>query len=309
MTYHLLNKISRNYHFVIIITFVVMIAGCSQSDPPQPQADVVSAEEAHQALLKKQEEEKHKAEMAKAEAQRQEKLKATMQQRLQEGMAKIPKFNREEAIQKMVLEQFKVDINAVSRKLKTKAEVNNLIAKMALDEASLQYPESRRAEIIAQADKDFPLYKKGDKVDIKTIRSPISGVIEGIYPDKIKVDNLYILKDDIITPDPACFTEEKCVKRREHYVRVNFEIPKDDLVTKNKKELEKKVYKEQGFVMLGSEWVNLDALITAKIEPKVLEMEKAYYADHEEKLKLKISAELNPLETEEMIPSKTAQKH
>ncbi len=221
-----------------------------------------------------------------------ENLKNLARERYEREVAKIPKFDRHSAVKKILLEEYNINLDLVSIELRTKADVEDLIDQLAEEKASRKFTRTRKAKLIAQAEKEFPLYQPGDVITVKTLRGSVKGVLKGISEKKIKVERFPILKSDIVSPDPACFDKARCLKRREHFLRVNFDVPKDDYTAKIRKKLIRKTYKEQGFIVVNKKWVSANTIIRNEIDPVVDEIEEKYTTEFEKRIKRSVEKQL-----------------
>lgn len=222
-----------------------------------------------------------------------EKLKEIAKQRFEIEMAREPRFDRQAALRKIVLEKHKIDINVLPADRLSNKDVEALIDAKALEKASEEYTAEERQDVVLQAEKEYPLFQKGDMVTVTTkVRGKVSGVVAAIYPTKVKIGHVLLLISDISTPDPACFNEEVCRKRREHFVRVNFDIGKDDYMRAARKRLTKKVYRQQGFLPVGNDWVHVQDLIDAEIAPLVDEMATAHQAEREQRVRKRVEEQM-----------------
>ena len=129
-----------------------------------------------------------------------------------------------------------------------------------------------------------------------TRRGPVSGILERVYNEKIKLGRFNILKNDIITPDSACFDKAACDKRRRHYIKINFDIPRADYVKSIKKKIAPKLFKENGFLGKGRgrkrKWIKIDDIIKSKFESVIKTLEESYNKELEEKVKSKVEESL-----------------
>ena len=215
-----------------------------------------------------------------------------LRRRLEIELKKKPKFDFEGAKNKIFLEKFGVDLSQIPKEGKTKDQVEQIIENLASEAANLKFPESKRQEIIERGKKEFPLYKPGDIVEVRTRRGAVYGVLERTYPDKIKIEKFYILLQDIISPHSACFNKEECEKKRDHFLRVNFEIPKDDFKNKCMKDFAPNVYKEEGFVLVDKTWMTIDELFKKKVRPKLRELERKYDRAWEKEARVRVEKQM-----------------
>ena len=221
-----------------------------------------------------------------------ESLKKEAQKRFEEELQKEPKFDVEGVKRKLFLQKYGVDITQVPARKKTKEEVEKLIETLVSEATNLKFPEEKRSEIIKQAEKEFPLFNPGDLVEIRTRRGSVFGTLERIYPDKIKVEKFYILLSDIISPHWVCFNHGECIKRRDHFIRVNFDIPKDDFENKCRKEFTPNIYKEEGYIYVKDTWVGADDLIEEQLIPQVKQLEKKYNEDLAKKVRERVEQQM-----------------
>ncbi len=231
--------------------------------------------------LKKQEE----------EAERHAKAKEEAKIRFDKAIAQEPKFDLDAATKKLALEKLKVSLDEISRD-KTKEEVERLIKAKAVEETNLTYSAAKRQVIVKEAEKEFPLFKENDEVKVITRRGPVTGILERVYNDKIKLGKFYILKNDIITPDPACFNKEQCEKRRNHYIRINFDIERNDHIKSIEKKITVKTYKENGFLSKGKKLIKIDDIIKSKFGPEIKKLEEEYNQQVKEKVRAEVEASL-----------------
>jgi len=227
----------------------------------------------------------------KEEEERLQKMKELAKKRFEEALANEPKFDYDATVKKMVLAKMKIDLDKISRKL-TKKEVDKLIKQKAKEKAEIMYPKEKREKVIKESENEYRLYKPNDEVTVTTRRGPVSGLLEKIFHDKIKLGKFYILKNDILSPDPACFDEAKCEKMRRHYVRINFDIEKKDYTKAVQKKLAPNVYKENGFVRKGKKWVKIDKIIKAKFDPEIKKQEEEYNKALEERIKAEVQEKM-----------------
>ena len=227
-----------------------------------------------------------------------ESLKQEAKKRFEEELQTEPKFDSEGAKRKLFFQKYRADIAKIPERKKTKEQVDQLIEKLVQEATNLRFPEAKRNEAIKQAEKEFPLIDTGDIVEVKTRRGSVYGTLERIYPDKIKVEKFYILLSDIISPQWVCFNHTECKKRRDHLVRVNFDIPKDDFKNKCRNEFTPNVYGEEGFIYVKDSWVAADELIKENITPQVKQLEKKYNDDLEKRVRERIEQQM---EVEELV--------
>ena len=194
-------------------------------------------------------------------------------------------------MQKLVLAKLKVNLNKITRD-KTKDQVKKLIKARAREAADEVYPDDKRQRVLQQAEKEFKLYRPHDKVTVTTRRGAVSGMLEKAYRDKIKVGKYYILKNDIVSPNPACFNEDQCMKMRNHYVRINFDIERNDYVNTMAKKLTPEVFKANGFLKAGKKWIKIDHVIKSQIEPEIKRLEAEFDKSLEEKVRKDVEAKM-----------------
>ena len=221
-----------------------------------------------------------------------EALKEEAKQRFEKEIQKEPKFDLEVAKRKLFLKKYGVDITQFPKQKKTKDQVDEIIEKLASEATNLKFPEEKRVEVLEQAEKEFPLLSAGDLIEVNTRRGSVYGVLERVYPDKIKVEKFYILLNDITSPHWACFSSVECQKRRDHFIRVNFEIPKDDFKSKCLKEFAPRIYNEEGYILVKDKWTNVDDLYKEKIEPQIKQLEEKYYENIQKKVRERIEKQM-----------------
>lgn len=271
---------------------MLFLTGCGGSKPSsappaaqQQPADTGPSEEEMKA-------------QAVAEAE-QEKLKAIAKERFDVEMAKEAPFDANGVRQRMVMEKFKIDLEKIPAELVDKPQVQKRIREMAQEEARARFSDEQRQKVVLEAEKEFPLYKEGDKVELTTRRGPVSGVLEGIYPDKVKINTLYVLKNDIVTPPPESFDAAVCEKRRNHYVRVHFDISQDDFIAERTKELTPKLFAQCGYLRSGKDWIHVSGLIKERIDPEIATLEKAHRENLESQVRSRVETAMR---AEGLIP-------
>ena len=219
-------------------------------------------------------------------------LKEEAKKRFEEEIKKEPEFDFDGAKQKYFLQRYRIDITEIPQEQKTKEQLQQIIQNLVSEATSLKFPESKQQEVIEQAEKEFPSFKEGDLVEVKTRRGSVYGMLERIYPNKIKIEKFYILLDDIVFPHAACFNETECRKRRNHFIRLNYEIPKDDFRKKCEQDFAPNIYKEEGFILVGKNWISVNELFEKKVGPELRELEKKYKTHLEEKVRKRVEEQM-----------------
>ena len=179
------------------------------------------------------------------------------------------KFNLHQARRKLMMKKYKLDIDKVTTGANTIKQVKEILNEQALQDISKEFSSGRREEVFNEAQRKFPLYKKGDQVSVQTRLRSYSGMLHHISSQKIKVGSNYILLQDLLYPDPVCFNEATCQKRRDHFIRVNYDIPREDKIQQRMKELKKTTYRDYGFLLIDKKWVHYTKIIDDKIDPEI----------------------------------------
>ena len=271
---------------MVLVIVPVFILGCGRSEKGDT-SHKRSSEEHKSEIIQPKERPSSLPNAEQVNAVKQEARK-----RFEKALEKEPKFDFEGGKRKIFLKKYGLDVSAVPWPQKSRKQVEEIIEKLAKEAASLKFPESKRQRVIEQSEQEFPAFKRGDLVEVETRRGSIYGILKRAYPDKIKVEKFYILFDDIISPHWACFNKAECEKRRAHYVRVTFDIPKNDFEEKCKKRFAPNVFREQGYVFTKNNWVSADEIFRNEIRPEIAALEKEYNKNMGKKVREEVEKEM-----------------
>jgi hypothetical protein len=214
-----------------------------------------------------------------------EEVKLLARKRRDELVAQAQKFDRQALTRQLVLEKYQFDIDTLFPdgifnldRLKSEGDVKGQVFKRAFAAADQEYPVGLRQRVADQAAKNVPLYQLGDIVEtVSTNRDLVQkGKLEVVYADYIVVGGHKILIGDLKSPSPDYFDPAIVERRREQFVRVNYENPRAEFLRKKQAELTPEVYRECGFLRVNGKWVSLKTLIPKEIDPVVDKEEEDY---------------------------------
>src|SRR5690606_16351166 len=110
----------------------------------------------------------------------------------------------------------------------------------------------------------------GDPIRMITVRGRIlEGTIEKMTPDTVTIDKTSLLKTDSKMPLPLCFEPEQVATHRDHYMKLNFEIPRRDYAAERYKEILPGVLNEFGYIHFDNTWMRLDEYINRQLKPEI----------------------------------------
>ena len=211
------------------------------------------------------------------------------QKRYDALMEEAESFDAYAATARILLEKHKIDLSKIfpagysAEKLKTAKEVNTIYEERLKEIADKKFPDTMLDKIIKQANTEFPEIKVGDKIKVEATREKFfEGEVKEIAEDRIKIEYQYILLNDIVSPNPVCFNPAKAKQYRDHFVKVNYEIPRRDYIDEIKAKVFSKTMHEFGYVYHGRKWLPMDAFIAAEVA-KPLAAEVAAYEEKQKR--------------------------
>lgn len=293
MIYHHNSNIRRLRWVAIAWGVALVMTGCGlelnfgqkkeekPSGPPPKSEEELAAEAAAEAALE--------AERAR--------IKALAKARLAEAMATVPKFDRDAAVARLMLEQFEIDIESLPDPLPTPKELRAMLFKEINKQVDQAFSEKRKDEVQAEAISKYPFYKIGDVVQVETRRGGAKDRLEGVSDDRIKVGPHIILFSDLVDPDESAFKEEVIAKRRAHFVNVQYNWPRGKLIARLETELRTPIYNRNGYAQVKGQngklsWKRASHIVETVIVPQVDALEAEYMAEHEAAMKKKVRDEM-----------------
>jgi hypothetical protein len=286
------RPMSWRWMYLLLLIFLGTAVGCGpieldfgkqkeEEGPPPPDPAEMAAKRKAQAEL---------------EARR-AKLKEIATERLAAAKEKAPKFDPEPETARLLFEHFEIDVDTLPEPLLSRAAVDKKLRAQIIEDAEVEFSEERRATVIAEAEKKFPLFEIGQVVQVTTRRGGARDKLLYVGADSIKVGTHSILLRDIIEPDPKSFFKKDTDRRRRHYVNVQYNTPRGKFIGRRDSELRPQLYREHGFAPVvdnkGRErWLRVDEIIERLITPQLAELEEAFYAEQDAELQAQITQEM-----------------
>ncbi len=152
-----------------------------------------------------------------------------------------------------------------------------------------KYPESRRAEIVNQAEELFRLYKKGERVTIRARKQgpepkEITGTLYAISRNNIRIGDQIIPMADIVSQDQAHFlrdVQDGYIKRFIKVQTQQFERQRARFEEEQRPLISGLMYKQNGYMARDGQWHPARTLFLADYERQREELYKQYYPKEE----------------------------
>ncbi len=210
-----------------------------------------------------------------------------------------PQYNRVLGAQKLIMERLNLDLQKLfpdgysPDKIGTIAQAKSEAARRAAEAANLKFSAEMQAESERLAIQEHPHFKVGDPIRMVTVRGRIlEGIIENMTPDTVTIAKTSLLKKDSQTPPPSSFELDQVKLLREHYVKLNYTLPKRNFTIAKAKELLPGVLNEFGFVLADNSWMRLDEYTEKYLKRDLDEMEADYNRKQNERIAFEVTEEM-----------------
>lgn len=223
------------------------------------------------------------------------KVKIIAKERFAKARARVKPFDSRTPTRELLLKLTNYDLDQLPENMLSVDEVNAVIEQRANASCDLKYPPSLREDLIAEGVTKFPFYAVGDPIEVLVgpQKRRYKGTFGGANQTKIKIDTSWIVIRDLLEPhSEVSFDADKNKQYRAHHVKINYQLPRRDLLEKEIPRIKPGVFLEHGYLKARGSFVAVSTIIENEVKPDVDAKEAIYYERIEAELREEIERQM-----------------
>lgn len=223
------------------------------------------------------------------------KVKIIAKERFAKARARVKPFDSRTPTRELLLKLTNYDLDQLPENMLSVDEVNAVVEQRANASCDLKYPPSLREDLIAEGVTKFPFYAVGDPIEVLVgpQKRRYKGTFGGANQTKIKIDTSWIVIRDLLEPhSEVSFDADKNKQYRAHHVKINYQLPRRDLLEKEIPRIKPGVFLEHGYLKARGSFVAVSTIIENEVKPDVDAKEAIYYERIEAELREEIERQM-----------------
>ena len=223
------------------------------------------------------------------------KVKIIAKERFAKARARVKPFDSRTPTRELLLKLTNYDLDQLPENMLSVDEVNAVVEQRANASCDLKYPPSLREGLIAEAVTKFPFYAVGDPIEVLVgpQKRRYKGTFGGANQTKIKIDTSWIVIRDLLEPhSEVSFDADKNKQYRAHHVKINYQLPRRDLLETEIPRIKPGVFLEHGYLKARGSFVAVSTIIENEVKPDVDAKEAIYYERIEAELREEIERQM-----------------